>query len=336
MLVSTDIALDRLRALPRGQLGSWPTRLEARSTLGGRPLWVKRDDLSALGRGGAKARKIDLLLGHLTVGGYDELVTIAGNITNLAFDLLPVLAAARIHASLLIMDDPPLAQRERERIFAGVLDGVRLIGRSRVAAAAAALAACVAARRAGRRPFLLAPGASHPTGVLGSALGFLEMASQLEAIGEPLPAAVVVTAATGTTLAGFLLGEHLLRASGRPAVRIVGVEAYGGDTARRTLGLLRWSERALGLRDGVPARRIETDRSALAGGFGRTTRAQWALCECVGERLGLAIDPVFGGKSWSVLERRSAELARSDRPLLYWHCGFTPEWRSLCAAAGEG
>ena len=60
------------------------------------------------------------------------------------------------------------------------------------------------ARAEGRKPFMLLPGAAHPVGVLGNALGFLELAAQLEARGEPLPSAVIVTAATRTTLAGSL------------------------------------------------------------------------------------------------------------------------------------
>lgn len=320
---------DALRRAPRAGLGAWPTPIERGRRLSGEPLWIKRDDLSGLGRGGAKARKIDLVVGRLLADGHDELITVAGNVTNLAFDLLPVLERLGIRATLLIADDPPVAPEARERIFAGVRDAVRFIGGSPFEAAAAALAARSEARAAGRHPFCLLPGASHPAGVLGNALGFIEMIEQLEARAEAPPSAVFVTAATGTTLAGFLLAEHLLRASGRPPVRVIGVEAYGGPTWLRTRILLRWVERAFGLGTRVPASRIEIDRSALAGGFGRYTREQASLCDRVGQTSGIAIDPIFGGKTWSVLEARAAEIELSERPVLYWHCGFTPEWPAL-------
>ena len=183
---------------------------------------------------------------------------------------------------------------------------------------------------------MLLPGAAHPIGVLGNALGFLELAAQLEARGEPLPSAVFVTAATGTTLAGFLLAEALLRASGREPVRVIGVQAYGRATRAQTMGLLRWSERALHLPVRVPAARVELDARALAGGFGRFTAQQAALCDRVGTTHGLALDPIFGGKTWSVLEARAAELAHPQRRLLYWHCGYTPEWALLGTAVHRG
>jgi L-cysteate sulfo-lyase len=329
-----DIA--RLRGLPRAGLGTWPTPLELRQGPRGVPLWIKRDDLSQLGRGGAKARKIDLIIGHMLSNGYDELITVAGNVTNLAFDLLPALDRFALRATLFIADDPPLPAHEREQIFAGVRSRLRLIGARRIEAISKAGAAWAAAKGAGRRPFLLLPGAAHPAGVLGNALGFLEMTTQLEAMGEPLPSAVLVTAATGTTLAGFVLAEALLRAQGRAPVRVIGVQAYGGATRAQTLGLLRWTERALGLRGHSPNARVEIDSSALAGGFGRHTAQQVAICERVSGDLGLSIDPIFGGKTWSVLEARAHELAQDGRSILFWHCGFTPEWAMLGAAVQGG
>ena len=219
-------ALGVLQDLPRAGLGSWPTPIQLHRDLRGRPLWVKRDDLSGLGRGGAKARKIDLLIGHMLANGHDELITLAGNVTNIAFDLLESLDRFAITPSLLILDDPPLPERERERIFAGVRGRIRLLSASRSQAAWTALRAVARARRAGRNALAVLPGGSHPAGVLGNALGFLEMVAQFDAQGLPLPSRVYVTAATGTTLAGFLLAQRLLRASGRPNVRVVGVAAY--------------------------------------------------------------------------------------------------------------
>jgi D-cysteine desulfhydrase len=330
------LAIERLRARPRAGLGTFPTEVEKRRGPLGEPLWIKRDDLSGLGRGGAKARKIDLLIGHMLTHGYDELITVAGNVTNLAFDLLPALRRFGLRASLFIADEPRLAPAARERLFAGVRDGVQLTSASHAEAAVQVAAAWTRARAAGRRPFALLPGAAHPIGVLGNALGFLELADQLEARGEPLPSAVLVTAATGTTLAGFVLAEALLRASGRAPVRVIGVQAYGRATRAQTLALLRWSARALGLALRIPAVRVELDPRALAGGFGRFTPEQAALCAQVERSHGLTLDPIFGGKTWSVLEARAEEFARTGRPPLYWHCGFTPEWAELGVAVQRG
>ena len=209
-------------------------------------LLIKRDDLSGFGRGGAKARKIDHLVGYLGARGYDELIAVTGNVTNLAFDLVPALDARGIRSTLFITDDPPAPPREREAIFGELRGRVELVGGSRDALLAVTRA-YRAARRAGRHPFIVLPGISHPAGVIGNAAGFVEMALQLAATGHALPEMVFVTAATGTTVAGFLLAESALRQAGFPAIRVVGVQVYPGALRQRTALLLRWTERFFGL-----------------------------------------------------------------------------------------
>ncbi len=328
-------ALQRIAASPSAGIGTWPTPIVRVARRRGPDLLVKRDDLSGHGRGGAKARKIDLLLGHLLANGHDELIAVAGNVTNLAFDLLPALDARNIRSSLFILDDPITCAEDRERIFAGVRRRVELLGTSRARALQAMLRAYRRGRREGRRPFMALPGVSHPAGVIGNARGFVEMVTQLRATGQPVPKTVFVTAATGTTLAGFVLGEHALRAAGLQPIRVVGVQIYPGAIRRLTWMLVRWTERFLGLRDRVPFDRIEICSSQLHGGFAQYPDALADLCGRVGEEAGVQLDPIFGGKTWAAMER-DLEAAREDAATLYWHCGYTPEWEVLGAAVRRG
>ena len=282
-------ALDELAQRPSAQLGSFPTPIERHKDLAGRPIWIKRDDLCGLGRGGAKARKINLLVGHLKANGYDELITLVGNVTNLAFDLIPVLDSYQLAATLMVLDDPPLLRDDRERIFDGLLDRVQLLPTSRTQAAVVATRAWMRSKRAGRSPFVLLPGASHPVSVLGNALGFIEMVSQFEAMDVPPPSSVWVTAATGTTVAGFLLAERLLRASGRPPIHVIGVEAYGEHTARRTKMLISWTSQWLGLFKLVSNVRPDIRCGMLSGGFARFGSQLVRTCNEVAATLNMQI-----------------------------------------------
>ena len=75
MVTRTDRRnIEVLQAAPRVDLGQWPTPVEYLE----RGIWVKRDDLSGLGRGGAKARKIEHVVGHLEACHADELIAVAG------------------------------------------------------------------------------------------------------------------------------------------------------------------------------------------------------------------------------------------------------------------
>lgn len=327
---SEDIG--RLIDVPRVPLGRWPTRIDRYLDEDAGVVLVKRDDLSGWGRGGAKARKIEHLLGHLAARGYDELITVAGNVTNLAFDILPALDRAGIRATLYIQNDPPLHPRDRQQVFEGVRGRIILAGSSRAATTVRAIAAYHRSRRRGGRPFLLLPGGSHPAAVIGNACGFLEMAAQRLTEGLSLPEAVYVTAATGTTLAGFVIAEHALRRAGCARVRVVGVQVYPGRIALSTMGLVRWTERFAGLAQRVPRTEIEILRTALHGGFGAFPPALAAECDRLAARRGPRLDPIFGGKTWAAMRSDMDEPSCGDRPALYWHCGFTPEWRTIGAA----
>lgn len=318
--------LHRLLAAPCVRLGEATTPVET-GEIAGRTLFVKRDDLTGFGRGGAKARKLSHLLGWMAARGADHLITAAGNVTNLGFDLVEACDRLGIELTLFIVDDPPLAPHLRERVFRGIGERVELVGVSHARLAANALLAYSRSRARGRDPVIVLPGVSHPSAVIGNACGFLDMASGFLERGEPLPDAVFVTAATGTTLGGFVIAANALAAMGHPRIRVLGAQIYPGAVARRTLALVRWTERALGFEGAVPPEAIEISAAELAGGFGDFDERLVDVCEAVDACHGFPIDPIFGGKTWAVMQT-VVERERIERPL-YWHCGFTPEWRLL-------
>jgi 1-aminocyclopropane-1-carboxylate deaminase/D-cysteine desulfhydrase-like pyridoxal-dependent ACC family enzyme len=279
-----------------------------------------------------KTRKIEGVVTHMLGGGYDVLVTTVGNVTNLAHDLVPVLRERGLAAEILVADDPPLPTEERRRMFDGLGAEVRLLGPDRARVAVETLTTFNRRRRAGRRPFLALPSLAHPAAVVATARGFLEMVDQVDAMDVPPLDTVFITAASGTTLAGFALAESLLRTACRRPARVVGVQVYPGPARVWIYGLVRWTERRLGVREHLRPGAIELDASGLDGGFGRYSPGVAELCRAVKQQTGLDLDPVFGGKTWSVME---SYLARGPRrgSTLYWHCGYTPDWERGSGAA---
>jgi len=319
--------VERIRRAPSVRIGGWPTPVSTVSRPRQADILVKRDDLSGSGRGGVKTRKIEHLLGHLRDNGYDSLVTAVGNVTNLVHDITPVLRQYGIDWEIVVADDPPLPPAIRRRMFNDVGAGVRLVG-SHLAAAGAVAGALRRARAAGRRPFLALPSLAHPMGVIANAAGFLEMVDQVDAMAVPPLQTVFITAASGTTLAGFLLAEDLLRRGGHRPIHIVGVQVYPGPARSWVHGLVRWTEEYLRMPDHLARGRIELRTSRLYGGFGRFPKELSALCRTLSDQTGLRIDPIFGGKTWSVMESYLAQGPRRGS-VLYWHCGYTPGWETL-------
>lgn len=328
--------LARLLDFPAVDLGRWPTPISVVQRPGRPRVLVKRDDLSGHGRGGVKTRKIERLVGYMLANGYDEFVTVVGNVTNLVHDILPVLQRYGLAWRIFINNDPPLPVADREMLFAGLRQHVDLLGSSRLRTASRMVAASLESRKRGRRPLIVLPSLMHPAGAVGNACGFIEMVSQVRSEGWEAPGTVFITVASGTTLAGFLLAENALRRDGCPPIRIVGAQVYPGNARLWVLGLIRWTERFLGLRGRVPASRIKLTSSRLHGGFGRYPEELAKLCLDLREEQGINVDPIFGGKTWAVMESYLSLKPTGDkRPALYWHCGYTPNWQALGEAVNK-
>jgi 1-aminocyclopropane-1-carboxylate deaminase len=297
--------------------------------LGGEVL-VKRDDLSGYGRGGVKTRKIERLFGYMLTKGYNEFITVVANVTNLMHDMVPVLERYNFHWQVFIVDEPQLPTIARKGLFKDVAEKVHFVGPGKLSVASSMIWALFTSLNRKHHPFLVPPSLMHPAGAIGSASGFIEMVDQLEASGISLPSTVFITAASGTTLAGFLIAENILRHAGHLPIRVIGVQVYPGRVHLWILGLIRWTERFLGLRERVPADRIELISSNLYGGFGIYPAKVADLCRQIHVDYDLNIDPIFGGKTWLAMESYLAQRAVSDnRPILYWHCGYTPDWYRL-------
>src|SRR5215204_1734474 len=82
--VVLDAAFDELFAtVERAVLATLPTPIERGPELpGGARLWVKRDDLTGLGAGGNKARKLEFLCAEALRAGARALVTVGAGQSN--------------------------------------------------------------------------------------------------------------------------------------------------------------------------------------------------------------------------------------------------------------
>ena len=320
-------SIQRLHEWPRVTLGAWPTPV---TVLDGGRLLVKRDDLSGYGRGGVKTRKIETVIGHMRRRGFDSFISAVGNVTNLAHDMAPALAEFGMTCTIVACDTPRLPMAERENLFEGLGASVQFVGPTYARVALATAAAYRNSRAEGRRPFFAPPSIAHPAGVVGAALGYLEMVEQVDELPASPVRDVFITASSGTTVAGFLLAENLRRRAGRRPIRITAVQVYPGRVRAWILALVRWTEVALDLAGRLPRRAVIVDTGQLDAGFARYPAELATLCRRVHDETGLAIDPIFGGKTWAAMEAaRGRSGADRTGSTLYWHCGYTPGWEQF-------
>ena len=195
---------------------------------GGARLWVKRDDLTGLGAGGNKARKLEFLCAEALRAGARSLVTVGAGQSNHCRMTAAAGAVLGLEVHLVLSGNRP-ATYEGNQLLAALFGAqLHFVGCpphhwGELEIAREQLTAELEAN--GAAPHAIPIGGSTATGALGYALAFVELVEQCDERGMR-PAAVVHASSSGGTHAGLVAGRALLRAAGReelPDVLAVGV-----------------------------------------------------------------------------------------------------------------
>lgn len=239
---------------------------------GGASLVVKRDDLTGLGLGDNKARKLEPLCATALAQGCDVLVTVGGAQSNHCRMTAAAGARLGLPVHLVLGGDGPaeggklagnqllMALFGADPHFADTHDWGELTQRAE--------GLDEGLRAEGARPALIPIGGSTAVGASAFAGAYLEVLDQLDAVGVPA-AAVVHTSSSGGTHAGLLAGQVLARAAGRPAPHIVAIGVAKGDAlvAEHIAALVDETLQHLGVDARADARDVEIDRGWLGGGY---------------------------------------------------------------------
>jgi L-cysteate sulfo-lyase len=299
-------------------LATLPTPLEPldglRRRLGGGPrLWVKRDDLTGLGGGGNKLRKLEYLLAHARREDADVVLTSGALQSNHARLTAAACARLGLACELFLNRRVPKSGAAYERSGNLLLDrlfGARLHLLPRdddPERAAEARAADL--RGLGQRPYVIPTGGSNAIGARGYARCAGELLEQLR------PGAIVAPTASGGTLAGLSAGLGALGWDGR----LIGIAVSA--SAEEAFG--RVAPLAAELAD-APAPFVVED-GFMGPGYGILTPAAAEAIRLAAETEGLLLDPVYSGKAMAGL----LGLVRAGRlddagDVVFVHTGGVP------------
>ncbi len=314
------------RRLP---LAHTPTPLEPLDRLAahlGRPpgtLWVKRDDLTGLGGGGNKARKLEYLCAEALALGCDTLVTGGGPQSNhvrmtaaaanrLALSCTIVVAGARPEtpSGNLLLDE----LMGPEIVW---LDGGGELPYREMEQAIVDTAARLAA--AGRRPYAMPIGGASAVGALGYVRAADELLSQL-----PDLDVVVVADGSGGTHAGLAAG--LARHGAVLGVDVGArddLDAYVPARAAEVAALAGRPAPSGAEAFGYPGGPVDHDQ--VGPGYGSPSPEALEAVTLAARLEGLVLDPVYTGKAMAGLLAacRAGRLDPRSR-VVFLHSGGMP------------
>ena len=284
---------------PRVPLVLEPTPLHAAGRLSGElgvPVLLKRDDLAGTGLGGNKLRGLEYLIADALGQGCDCLVTGAGPQSN--WTMLAALACVRYQIEPhVVCYGSSAADEGNMRLHRWLGVDVRFTGdpdRSSVDAGIEAVTAEL--RAAGRRPYPVPRGGATPLGALGYVRASVELAAQLEALGEQPSGLWLATGSCGTQ-AGLVAGAAL---TGAP-YEVVGVTVSRpvAECRERVRELAAGAAALGGLAAGL------AEPAVLGGwigpGYGAASAEGGRAARMVAAAEGVFLDPVFGAKAMAAL-----------------------------------
>lgn len=324
--------------LPRLRLAQVPTPLQPAprlaAALGCAALLFKRDDLTGLGLGGNKARKLELLLAEALQQQADVIITTGGPQSNHA-RITAAAARALGLDCVLVLSGPPDAPVQGNLLLDHLLGAtVRLAGTVPGAAEQAIEELAADLRRAGRRPYIIPVGGSTPLGAAAYALAVLEMLEQMAAQGIRATR-VYCALGSGGTMAGLVAGAALF--GGAFEIAGISVSRPPAQIATTVAQLATETAALLGRPRTFTPDELTIDGDYIGPGYGQLTAEAIEAIRLVAREEGILLDPVYTAKAMAGLigHLRRGRL-RGDEPVIFLHSGGTPALFSYAGALVSG
>lgn len=328
----TSVYRDALTGRPRLRLATLPTVLEPGPALpGGGRLWVKRDDLTGLGIGGNKARKLEFLCAEAVESGANALVTVGAGQSN------HCRMTAAAGAVLGIETHVVLAGHRPDRLQGNQLLTERFGAYQHFTGAGPAEWGVLEIERErltdelksqGLRPFSMPIGGSTAVGALGYIAGFAELMTDIEARGLDA-AAIVFTSSSGGTHAGLVAGRAWYRAAhpdrSCPEVIAIGV-AKGVNAGLPSVAELAAEALTLAALPGrVNDDDVINDPRWIGADYAEPTDAARRAATWAAHTGAWVLDDVYTAKGLSGLLGLDAEGRFAGRDVIFIHTGGHPE-----------
>ena len=318
---------------PRVRLATLPTHLEPGPVLAGQSqLWVKRDDLTGLGMGGNKARKLEFLCGAAVAAGANCLITVGAGQSNhcrmtaaagalLGLEVHLVLAGDR---SAVLEGNQLLSERfgaHQHFTGAGPAEwGLLEIAREDLTEELQAQ---------GVKPYSIPIGGSTAVGALGYIVAYQEIVEQ--AVAQNLSAkSIVFTSSSGGTHAGLVAGRAYLRALGHtkvlPNLLAIGVAKGVVAGYPRVKELAQEALSIAGLPGEVVDEDVEVDARWLGEDYAIPTDASRAAITWAAHNGAWVLDDVYTAKGMAgLLGNATQGRWASGEDVIFIHTGGSPE-----------
>jgi D-cysteine desulfhydrase family pyridoxal phosphate-dependent enzyme len=330
----------QLGHLPRIKLTELPTPLEEMprltQALGGPRLLVKRDDLTAVGLGGNKVRKLEFLLADAQNQGATAVITTGGPQTNHGRITIAAAVKLGMKPALVVMGNEPVAVTGNlllDHIMGAEIHYVPPLRDKNLSAydkwkthmdnlENKVEEVAENYRKRGETPYIIKLGGTSVLGTMGYLDASVEVLSQLNA--QRIKADYLICGVgTGGTFAGLLLGMKLLNCD----MKVIGISVTAKEYMLKPLVQFEASEAAafLNITTEIREEEITIYDGYVGTSYGHPTREGTEAIKRVAKTEGIILDPVYTGKTMAGLIDLTIQGAFTNNDtVIFLHSGGVP------------
>jgi len=306
--------------IERVPLAHLPTPIEAlphlSRLLGGPQLFIKRDDLTGLGLGGNKTRKLEYLAADALAKGAKTLISTGAVQSNHCRQVAAAAAKLGLGCQLILAGDEP--GEAQGNLLLDKLSGAQIFFTSKANRDQELQLRFQQAQRDGQKPYLIPYGGSNTIGALGYLNAMVELKDQgLE------PDWIVFATSSGGTQAGLILGAHITGFRGK--ILGISIEHSSDPFSAQIADLVNKTVDELGYDWSVTSREVLINDSYCQAGYGVLTSAEIEAVNLFARTEGILLDPVYTGRAAAgLLDLIRKGFFRPEEKVLFWHTGGTP------------
>ncbi|MGH8728325.1 MAG: D-cysteine desulfhydrase [Burkholderiales bacterium] len=318
-----------LSHFPRIKLCNTPTPLEPMPNLthhlGGPQLYIKRDDLTGLGLGGNKVRKLEFLLGEARELNADTIITTGATQSNHVRQTAAACAKLGLKCVILLEERVREASSDYKtsgNVLLNHLFGAELLSYLNGTDMTLAMHGVAARRGENARPYIIPVGGSSALGGLGYCDCASELLTQASEMNLRIDR-VVVASGSGGTHEGLVTGF----VANNSDIPVLGISVSRKRDFQEKLvhSLALESAELLGLPQGVERESVVVNSDFVGPGYGVPTAGMVEAVQLTAQLEGILLDPVYTGKAMAGLIGliRQGAFSRSDN-IVFMHTGGTP------------
>ncbi|HOV30304.1 MAG TPA: D-cysteine desulfhydrase family protein [Anaerolineaceae bacterium] len=284
--------------------------------LQGPQLFIKRDDLTGLGMGGNKTRKLEYLTADALAQGCRTLITTGAVQSNHCRQVAA--AAARLGLGCILVLGGPDPGTRQGNLLLDALSGAKLVFVPTDERDQRLQQAFAQAKEDDMQPYLIPYGGSNPVGVQGYIQAMQEL--QEQALKSDW---IVLASSSGGTQAGMVLGGKQTGFTGR--ILGISVDKLATELTQTIIALANQTATYLNMGVEITPQDVFVNDAYCQAGYGNLQPAEVEAIQLFARTEGILLDPVYTSRAAAgLIDLIRKGFFSRDEIVLFWHTGGIP------------